>query len=178
MKKILLPGTNYQIKFLFENLDIKPNNVLVIGASSESIAVEISNKYNVKTNSIVDDYDSFINSRISLGNNSNVNIILMDYENTDFNDNQFDLIYAQASISLTNRNKIIKEIKRILRSDGYFCIGEFVSLSKDPPKFMRDIYNNSNLVMILFVTDPHRIESLVIGVLYSRTRSLFCTQTE
>lgn len=152
MNKILLPGTKYQLKFLFDNLKDSPENILVIGAASEIIASEISNKYKVKINLIVDDYESFINSRISLGNNDNVNIILMDYETTDFNNDQFDLIYAQASISLTNRNKIIKEIKRVLKPRGYFCVGELVSLKKETPKFMQDIYEASNLLP-LYIED-------------------------
>ncbi|MEG8947813.1 methyltransferase domain-containing protein [Rosettibacter firmus] len=158
MNKILLPGTKYQLKFLFENLKDSPENILVIGAASEIIASEISNKYKVKINLIVDDYESFINSRISLGNNDNVNIILMDYETTDFNNDQFDLIYAQASISLTNRNKIIKEIKRVLKPRGYFCVGELVSLKKETPKFMQDIYEASNLLP-LYIEDINKYYS-------------------
>ncbi|MEJ5351832.1 MAG: methyltransferase domain-containing protein [Melioribacteraceae bacterium] len=152
MKTILLPGTTHQIKFLFDNLKTKLEQILVIGAGSENIASEISKHYNTKVNLIVDDYESFITSRLQLGNTPEVNAILMDYENTDFNDNQFDLIYAQASISLTNRNKIVKEIKRILKPAGYVCAGELVSLKKETPKFMQDIYDSSNLLP-LFIED-------------------------
>ena len=45
---------------------------------------------------------------------------MMDFDNTDFNAEEFDLVYAQASISLLNRNKIVKEIKRILETRWNF----------------------------------------------------------
>jgi len=152
MKTILLPGTTHQIKFLFENLKTRLEQILIIGAGHENIAVEISKHYNTKVNLIVDDYESFIISRLELGNNLDINAIIMEYENTDFNNNQFDLIYAQASISLINRNKIIKEIKRILKPNGYFCAGELISLKKETPKFMKDIYDASGLLP-LFIDD-------------------------
>ena len=72
----------------------------------------------------------------------------MDYEVTDFTAESFDLIYAQASVSLLNRNKIIKEIKRILKPDGYICIGEIVSLKPDIPLFVKDIFDSAGLLPI------------------------------
>ncbi len=152
MKTILLPGITHQIKFLFENLNTKLEQILVIGSGHENIALEIAKHYNTKVSLIVDDYESFIISRLELGNNPDINVVIMEYENTDFNNNQFDLIYAQASISLINRNKIIKEVKRILKPDRYFCAGELVSLKKDTPKFMKDIFDTSGLLP-LFIDD-------------------------
>jgi len=69
----------------------------------------------------------------------------MDFEHTDFKNNQFDAVYAQASVSDVRRNKIIKEIKRILKPDGIICIGEVVNLTKQPPPFVLDIWNHSDL---------------------------------
>jgi len=70
----------------------------------------------------------------------------MDFEITDFEDSSFDLIYAQASISSLNRNKIIRELKRILRPGGYLCVGEIVSLKNDIPQFVKDIFDSSDLL--------------------------------
>ncbi|MBR7513111.1 hypothetical protein KC219_23420, partial [Mycobacterium tuberculosis] len=56
-----------------------------------------------------------------------------------------DLIYAQASIT-SNRSKIIKEFKRILKPNGFLCVGEIVKLSSNPPKFILDVFNASNLI--------------------------------
>lgn len=151
MKKIiLLPGLKYQVEFLIDNVKKSLQNILVIGASSEIIANEIANHYKTNVDLIVEDYESLINSRISI--KKNIDAKLMSFTTTDYSDNNFDLIYAQASISHTNRNKIIKEIKRILKQDGIFCVGELVSLKKDVPQFMKDIFDTSNL-MPLFKED-------------------------
>ena len=70
---------------------------------------------------------------------------MMDYANTDFNKEYFDLIYAQASLSVPERKLILKEVKRILQNDGMFCIGEIVSLKEPVPAFVKDIWERSGL---------------------------------
>jgi len=71
---------------------------------------------------------------------------LMSFDATDFNLSSFDLIYAQASISSTKRNKIVKEIKRILKPGGYFCVGEIVILHRRVPMFVQNIFDSSDLL--------------------------------
>jgi ubiquinone/menaquinone biosynthesis C-methylase UbiE len=151
-KQICLPGLNKQFDSLMKNLQVNPKTVLVIGSGSENAAALITNHFSCSTELIVQDYESLMNSRINLDNDSNIKICLMNYEVTDFAPESFDLIYAQASVSLINRNKIIKEIKRILKPDGYLCIGEIVSLKQDIPLFVRDIFDSAGLLP-LFVDD-------------------------
>ncbi len=69
----------------------------------------------------------------------------MDYEYTDFEENTFDVVYTQGGISNPRRNKIVKEIKRILKPDGIFCVGEVVSLNENLPQFVLDIYDSTEL---------------------------------
>jgi len=71
---------------------------------------------------------------------------LMDFSSTDFNDAKFDIVYAQASISSKMRNKIIKEIKRILKPEGILNVGEITSLKSSPPKFVNDIWDSGNIL--------------------------------
>jgi SAM-dependent methyltransferase len=151
-KQICLPGLNKQFDSLKKNLQVNPKTVLVIGSGSENAAALITNHFSCSTELIVQDYESLMNSRINLDNDSNIKISLMNYEVTDFAPESFDLIYAQASVSLINRNKIIKEIKRILKPDGYLCIGEIVSLKQDIPLFVGDIFDSAGLLP-LFVDD-------------------------
>jgi SAM-dependent methyltransferase len=147
-KQICLPGLNKQFDFLKKNLPVNPESVLVIGSGSEPAAELITNHFSCNIELIVQEYESLMNSRIILGNDSNIKVSFMDYEVTDFAGESFDLIYAQASVSLLNRNKIIKEIKRILKPDGYICIGEIVSLKKDIPLFVKDIFDAAGLLPI------------------------------
>jgi SAM-dependent methyltransferase len=67
-------------------------------------------------------------SKIKLKDEEKIKCKMMDYAHTDFESGYFDLIYAQGSICIPERKDIIKEIKRILNSDGTVCTGEVVSL--------------------------------------------------
>ncbi|MBU1679079.1 MAG: class I SAM-dependent methyltransferase [Bacteroidetes bacterium] len=144
-KQIFLPGLRKQLKQLIEFTNVSGLNVLVIGASSVEIAEKFSTKTGKEVEMIVEDYDSLINSKIELSKDSKVNIKLMNFELTDYSDSQFDLIYAQASISTSRRNKIVKEIKRILKSEGLFSLGEIVNLQENAPPFVENIYSGSDL---------------------------------
>lgn len=141
---ILLPGGNKQAEHLFEKNLISGNNALIIGAGCESLALRLSEQF-TEVQIIVNEYKSLMQSRDRLQNADKVKIKMMDYAHTDFNDNYFDLIYAQASISVPDRKNIIKEIKRTLKNDGTVCIGEIVSLKEPVPTFVRDIWERSGL---------------------------------
>lgn len=144
--KAFLPGTDEQVSYLLENLELDSKAVCVFGSNSQYAASDISRETGKTVELIVEDHDSFINSKLLLKNESNVDLRVMSFESTDFVDNSFDLVYAQASISGQNRTKIIKEIKRILKPEGSFCVGEIVSLVKDAPRFVKDIWMQSGIV--------------------------------
>ncbi|MFA8342319.1 MAG: class I SAM-dependent methyltransferase [Rhodothermaceae bacterium] len=146
MEKFFLPGGRYQLKFfLNQEIDIKGKSVLVVGSGSEQVAKKLAEESESAVHLIVEDYDSLMNSKIALDHNPAVDVRLMDFEITDFNQNEFDFIYAQASVSGSRRNKIIKELKRILKPEGIFCAGEIVNLKEDMPVFLQDIWESADL---------------------------------
>jgi ubiquinone/menaquinone biosynthesis C-methylase UbiE len=65
------------------------------------------------------------------------------------------LIYSQGSISLLKRNKIIKEIKRVIVPKGYLYVGEIVKLQQNVPQFVEDIFEQS-FILPLFIDDLHK----------------------
>ncbi|HVO76212.1 MAG TPA: methyltransferase domain-containing protein [Ignavibacteriaceae bacterium] len=140
-----LPGMNQQADCLIKAITLKNCSILVIGSGSEAIAVKLRKRYESLIYLAVQESESLLTSRIILGGEENIIVKLMDFEVTDFKDSQFDLVYAQASISNNARNKIIKEIKRILKPAGYFCAGEIVSFSENQPKFISDMFENSGI---------------------------------
>lgn len=144
--KILLPGLDKQIEFLKKHFNDTPQKTLVIGSSSEAVAIKLAQQFNSQISLIVEDYESLMSSKLILGGNEKVDLKMMSFETTDFPAEEFDLVFAQASISSVNRNKIVKEIKRILKPGGYFCLGEIVSLTVETPRFMSDIYDASDLL--------------------------------
>ncbi len=102
-------------------------------------------EYFTDINIIVDNYDSLLNTRMNLKENDSIKIKMMDYAHTDFEDKHFDLIYAQASISVPGRKNILKEMKRILSDEGLLSVSEIVSLKEPVAGFIKDIWERSGL---------------------------------
>lgn len=143
--QIFLPGGFKQFRILKSKYILPGKNVLMIGSGSEKVAEKIAESDATSVKMIVSDSDSLLNSRLNLKNHNEVVIKMMDFDNTDFNKEEFDLVYSQASISTINRNKILKEIKRILKPEGVFCVSEMTSLSKTYPAFVKDIFETSGI---------------------------------
>jgi ubiquinone/menaquinone biosynthesis C-methylase UbiE len=145
LNKIFLPGTDKQAGIFVKKVDIKDKSVLVIGGGSEEIAKRIKKEEPLSLFLIVDEHESLLISRLSLKDEKEIQVRLMDLENTDFKAEQFDIVYAQASVSTDKRNKIIKEIRRILKPGGILCAGEIVNRTKEIPTFIKDIWNSSGI---------------------------------
>ncbi len=150
--KYFLPGTDKQFLSLLSHVDIKNMKILVLGSGCEEISKLLLHNGASEVTIIVEDNDSLLNVRLYLSKEKQISVKMMEFENTDFKDSNFDLVYAQASISNKQRNKIVKEVKRILKPEGYFCVGENISYTKNPPLFVQDIWESSGIVP-LFVDD-------------------------
>lgn len=142
-KFTFLPGLNKQLKFLLNNVDIRDNSVLIAGGNTEHIAKKIFKKAK-EVLVIVEDQEDLLKMRYSFSDD-NIPVRLMEFSNTDFINKKFDIIYAQGSITRPDRNKIIKEFKKLLNDDGVFSCGEIVSLTNNPPPFVKDLWVQSGL---------------------------------
>lgn len=141
---IVLPGTDQQLNFFLKNENPTDKSVLIVGAGAEDIAVELFKK-GADISMIVEDYDSLMNYRLLLGTEEKIKIKLMDFTVTDFDNGEFDYIYAQASVSDERRKYIIKELKRILKPEGRLCIGEMALLQTEYPAVIGDILERSGV---------------------------------
>ena len=144
-ENIYLPGGLHQFNHLNSNINPSVKDILIIGSNSEKIGLKFLKSGCNTLNIIVDDQDSLLISRLILKDFSSVRNRMMNYESTDFNNDQFDIVYAQASVSSPERNKIVKEIKRILKPGGIFSIGEITSLREPAAQFIKDIWDNGNI---------------------------------
>jgi SAM-dependent methyltransferase len=147
---IFLPGSGNQFNHLKAKVSLKGKDILIIGSNSEKIAQMLLNAEANVVTIILDEHDSLLNARYLLKDNEKISVRLMDFTSTDFKDDVFDIVYAQASISGKMRNKIIKEIKRILKPEGILNAGEIVSLKSSPPKFVNDIWESGNILPLNF----------------------------
>ncbi|MAT57429.1 MAG: hypothetical protein CMF23_05605 [Ignavibacteriae bacterium] len=154
MSNIFLPGLGEQIEFLFPNLS-SASKILVLGSESSEIAERLKKHFNAEVEIVVEDYESLINTNLQLSENKSIKAKLMEFDHLDYKDDQFDLIYSQGSISLLKRNKIIKEIKRVLIPNGHLYVGEIVKLQQNVPQFVEDIFEQS-FILPLFIDDLHK----------------------
>ena len=145
---IYLPGTEKQFNHLKNNVSLEGQEILIIGSNSVKIAEMFSNSCAKTITIIVEDYDSLLSSRIMIEKGNGVNVRLMEFTNTDFINDSFDIVYTQASISTKMRNKIVKEITRVLKPEGILNVGEITSLKSSPPKFVNDIWESGNILPI------------------------------
>ena len=146
---VFLPGLDNQVRFVKRRVELKDKKTLTIGTASEDIAKLFAKESGKTAELIVEDFTSLMNSRLLVGDNKSINARLMDFEVTDFEKDEFDVIYTQGGISNPRRKKIVKEIKRILKPDGIFCVGEVVSLKEELPQVILDIYDSSELEPLL-----------------------------
>jgi len=141
-----LPGLNEQYDLLKQTVNSFSGNVLFLGAGTESLVKNISEYEEVESVfQIVENEELMLQIRMKLGNNEKIKVRNMSFDNIDFKDESFSLIYSQGSVSLKNRRAIIKEVKRVVKNNGFFCVGEIVSLTKTIPRFVKDIWDASNL---------------------------------
>ncbi|MFO7525431.1 MAG: methyltransferase domain-containing protein [Ignavibacteriaceae bacterium] len=143
---VFLPAGMKQFRTLKNKYILNNKKILVIGAGSERICHKMIEYGAASVVTIVNEYESLISARLVLSKENNIIVKMMEYDNTDFNDDEFDLVYAQASVSTSNRNKIIKEIKRILTTDGVLCVGEITVLKEAYPAFVKDIFKSSDIL--------------------------------
>lgn len=147
--QILLPGGFKQFRILKSKYIVAGKSVLVIGSGSEKIAEKMIDAGADSVKMIVSDSDSLLSSRLNLKTESRVTIKMMDFSNTDFKNDEFDLVYAQAAASTINRNKIVKEIKRILNPSGVYCVSEITALAEKYPAFIKDIFETSGIIPLM-----------------------------
>ncbi|MGE5352553.1 MAG: methyltransferase domain-containing protein [Acidobacteriota bacterium] len=144
-QKIFLPGAGEQLRFLENEITIEAMASAVFGSGSGTISRMLHDDTGAPVELIVEDYESLIEAQLEIKNLEGVKARIMSFSATDFKDDSFDLVYAQASISGSSRVKILKEIKRILKPQGYLCVGEIVKLTKDTPRFVQDVWKSSDL---------------------------------
>ncbi|MCS7053371.1 MAG: methyltransferase domain-containing protein [Ignavibacterium sp.] len=147
--KILLPGGFKQFRILKQKCDLNNKKILIIGESSEKIAEKFILEGAESVDVIVRDYESLIHSKLNIELNEKISIRINDFENTDFEENRFDIVYSQASLTNTNRKNTIKEIKRILKSNGILCISEITKLKSKIPTFVQNIFEQSEMIPLL-----------------------------
>lgn len=146
--KILLPGLNFQINFLLNNVDLSEKKVAILGANSIEIALKMLEKKARKIEIFIDDMELFLLEQMNAEKFSydaeKINIKQEEYSTFSSN-SQFDVIYAQNSTTSMHRNAIIKNVRKNLAQNGIFCVGEATLTKNDAPKSAKEFFLTYNI---------------------------------
>ncbi len=139
-----LPGGFDQYIRLNKTVELNNKKILFIGSGLEKLLLKIDLSLFPSVYYIIEDHESLIITRYLLSDIKGINIRMMEFDNTDFPSDEFDVVYIQGSMASDKKNKIVKEVKRILKPGGIFCVGESVLLEENEPQFIKDIYEKSD----------------------------------
>jgi SAM-dependent methyltransferase len=143
--EILLPGGSKQFEQLRKIAPKKFDKILVMGEASEPLAIKLSEVFSAQTELIVEDYEALLNAKLLL-EESDINPKIMEFERTDYANETFDLVYAQAALTRDSRKKIIREVKRILKPNGLLSVGEIVIVNDNVPRMISDLLDWAGLI--------------------------------
>jgi ubiquinone/menaquinone biosynthesis C-methylase UbiE len=146
-----LPGGIEQYNLLKKNVDLKDKIVLILGFGTDTVALQMT-AYAKAVIIAVSSNEELIATRMKMQGKQKISVRLMSFDLTDFNDEAVDVIFAQGTFSNDRRNKILKEVFRILKPDGYLCSGEIVALREEIPPFVKDIWERAGM-SCLFTND-------------------------
>jgi len=144
-----LPGGFDQFINFDKSVDFNKKKILFIGSGLEKLLLKADLSLFSSIYFIVNDHESLMNTRIILSDKKNINVRMMEFDNTDFESEEFDMVYSQGLHQDDKKNKNVKEIKRILKPEGIFCVSEFVKLEDELPKFISDLYSNYGIDPLL-----------------------------
>ncbi|PZX04908.1 methyltransferase family protein [Psychrobacillus insolitus] len=114
---------------LLEDENIQPvDSVLDIGCGTGQTAAFLAERFHCQVTA-VDNHPIMVEKARERFKNRKVSVNAMegDTQHLDFADNSFDLIIAESVIVFTDISKTLKELSRVLKSDGRMIIIEMIA---------------------------------------------------
>lgn len=71
-----------------------------------------------------------------------IEILALDMNNLPFQQERFDLIWAEGSAYIMGFDKALENLKRFLKPEGYIAVSELVWLRPDPPNEIVEFFEN------------------------------------
>ena len=142
-KTVIHPGGGQSTKELYELANFKKTDlVLEIGCGVGTGAIDMVNRYHVRVKAIDVDPDMVALAQKKIekaGVSDKIEVKRGSVENLPYNDNVFDKVIIESVISLTNRDKSIKEVLRVCKRGGKIVDHEFI-WKKVPPPIIKQIF--------------------------------------
>ena len=145
------PGGFLLTQSILEDLKIQPNgSVLDIGCGTGQTAAFLAQRYNCQVTA-VDNHPIMIQKAKQRFKKVKVPVKVSegDVQNLDFVDNSFDLIIAESVIVFTDISRTLKELARVLKSDGNLIMIEMTAeqyLSEEKQKQACSLYGINEII--------------------------------
>lgn len=145
------PGGFSLTKSILENENIQPNDsVLDIGCGTGQTAAFLVERFNCQVTAI-DNHPIMVEKakRRFKKMEAPVKVMEGDVQNLDFVDNSFDLIIAESVIVFTDISRSLKELSRVLKSDGHLIMIEMTAeqhLSVEKQKKACNLYGVNEIL--------------------------------
>lgn len=112
------------LKEVFDDKDI--GKVLDVGTGRGNFVEVLAECFDEKTRLVgIDTYSQAIESAKENFKRENIEFLCMNAANMEFNDNSFDVVCISNTLHhLSNMREVLKEMKRVLKPNGYFIINE------------------------------------------------------
>lgn len=144
----LLPGGEEQFNFLLRNIPVAGKKVLILGTGAEKIAAKFIEEGSESVLIITEDEQLLIQTRMNLTDKEKTKVKYSSYTSIDAAEGSFEIVYAQGTVSINERRKILKDVYRVLAPDGVFAVGEMTSLKGDIPAFLRSVFAANGMEIV------------------------------
>lgn len=145
----LSPGSEYTTLNALDKLNLNPHDeldILDIACGVGSSTILLANYFK---NSTIEGFDLFKHYKESLDEKIKENNLSdrvfsyqMDMKDPDFANEEFDIVFCEASIEIIGFKKGLKEWKRLLKPEGYMVVSD-VSWLKNPSSESRKFWKNT-----------------------------------
>ena len=145
----LSPGSEDTTLKTLDKLDLNPDdefNILDIACGVGTSTILLANYFK---NSTIEGFDLFKHYKESLDEKIKENNLSdrvfsyqMDMKDPDFANEEFDIVFCEASIEIIGFKRGLKEWKRLLKPDGYMVVSD-VSWLENPSSESRKFWKNT-----------------------------------
>lgn len=142
-KSPFLPGGSAPIRFFLNEVQPHEGSLLILGNGFTEIVPHFLNTGFSPIHAASDDNTEIFGFKANTPKDQQVPALYVEYTSLDHKTESFDFVFCQATLTLGVRNKLVKEIKRVLKPGGHLITTEILCNKKPAPTFLNDIWADS-----------------------------------
>ncbi len=142
-KSPFLPGGDSPVKFFLNEFPERNGSLLLLGNGFPQL---VSYFIDAGFSSIIgasNENTEIFEYKANTPKEKQIPSLCVDYASLDYDKESFDHVFCQATLTLAGRNKLIREIRRVLKPGGFLTTSEILCNKKPAPTFLNDIWAES-----------------------------------